>query len=138
MTDAADLGPLLTMQLGLIEDPLRRSALESILVTPREEHRDWDYGLPDQRFPYWVVAEEPSRHIILVYCGHGFGPRFPWGFLFTDEPNFVTLGMDSQWCWYLEEAFVRSGLWTGSVKPGTEEAFHIPPEGRLRPPRSAA
>ena len=138
MTAIVELQSLLALQLSFVEDPLRRKALESILVIPREERREWDYGILEERYPYWVVAEEPLRHIILVYCDQGFGPRSPWGFLFTDDPDFNTLGMDSQWCWYLEEAFVRSGLWKGPVKPGYEEVFHTSPEKRLRGHGSAA
>lgn len=84
-----------------------------LLVPPRQEEREWDYGQPGERYPYWVVAEAPERGIMLVYCEHGFGPGMPWGFLFTDQPEFPTLGMDSQWDWYLDEAFIQSGLSEG-------------------------
>jgi hypothetical protein len=91
------------------------------LVEPRVETRAWDYGTTGEQFPFWIVAESATRATILVYCEQGFGPEQPWGFLFTDDPDYRSLGMDSQWCWYLEEAFVRSGLWTGPVKGGYEE-----------------
>jgi hypothetical protein len=104
-------------ELATVRDVARRDALRAMLLAePRQEERDWSYGAPGERFPYWVVAEAPERGIILVYCEQGFGPEFPWGFLFIDAPGDVTrygrtLGMDAQWSWYLEEAFVRSGLW---------------------------
>jgi hypothetical protein len=117
-------------QVALIEDPERRHALEAILVEPRTEERDWNYGTPGQRYRCWVVARD--RGIVLVYCDQGFGPEFPWGSL-SEDAN-ASLGMDSQWCWYLEEAFVRSGLWGGAMKAGFEEAFHRSPAERSRPP----
>jgi hypothetical protein len=43
----------------------------------------------------------------------GFGPGMPWGFLFKDEPDFATLGMDSQWDQFLGDTFVYSGLSKG-------------------------
>jgi hypothetical protein len=82
------------------------------------------------------VAEAPERGVVLVYCEQGFGPEMPWGFLVSDEPEFTTLGMDAQWGWYLEEAFVRSGLWQGAVRP--DEAYHLPPEQRRRAARPDA
>ena len=96
------------------------------------------YGEPGERYPYWVVAESIERGIILVHCAQGFGPEFPWGFLITGAPTSAertTLGMDSQWNWYLEEAFVRSGLWPGRL--ARNEPIHLPPAerfgGRSRP-----
>lgn len=122
---------LVAEQLAIIRDPARREALASLLVELRTEEREWDYGAPGTHYPYWVVAEAQSRRVILVYCEHGFGPESPWGFLFTDEPEFATLGMDSQWDRYLEGAFTRSGLWSGPVDEIEREAFQLRPEDRV-------
>jgi hypothetical protein len=121
---------LVGRELALIAQPARRAALERLLVNPRREARAWDYGEPGEQYPYWVVAEAPGRGLILVYCEHGFGPDMPWGFLPTDEPEFGSLGMDSQWGWYLEEAFVRSGLWGGPTF--IDEPWRLSPEARFR------
>jgi hypothetical protein len=129
MTDSARIQALVAEQLALIEDPGRRGALERLLVPPRQEWRDWDYGEPGERYPYWVVAEARDRGQILVYCEHGFGPESPWGILSIDEPEDATLGMDSQWNWYLEEAFVRYGLWDGPIR--LDEPLHLSPEQRF-------
>jgi len=130
MVDNARIQALVDAQLALVEDPDRRSALAQLIVPPRQEEREWDYGAEGERYPYWVVAEAPDRGAILVYCEHGFGPDEPWGFLFTDKPEFTSLGMDSQWGWYLEEVFVRAGLWKG--KTSVSDAFHKSPEQRFR------
>jgi hypothetical protein len=129
MADNTRIQALVDAQLALIEDSERREALAKLLVPPRQEERDWDYGVEGEQHPYWVVAEAPARGVILVYCEHGFGPEEPWGFLFTDEPEFTSLGMDSQWGLYLEEAFVFAGLWKG--KTSMSDAFHKSPEQRF-------
>ena len=128
MTDLSSIQELVSGQLAIVEDATRRVALESILVPPRLEERDWDYGAAGERYSCWVVAE--ARGLALVYCDQGFGPEFPWGFIPSETSE--SLGMDSQWCWYLEEAFVRSGMWEGFVKPGFEESFHLSPDERFR------
>ena len=135
MADSEHIRSLVAEQLAMVSDAGRREALRALLLAePRREEREWDYGDPGERFQYWVVAEAPERGIILVYCKQGFGPEFPWGFLFTDaagqlEAEELTLGMDAQWNWYLEEAFVRSGLWPGRL--GLDEPLQLPPEERF-------
>lgn len=124
---------LVAEQLAMIENVQRRNALAQVLLAePRLEDREWNYGALGQRYSYWVVAEAPEHKTILVYCDKGFGPEFPWGFLLTNEPHPQTLGMDSQWNWYLEEAFVRSALWNGPIGP--DEPFDLPPEERFNLP----
>ena len=102
---------IVAQQLATISDGACRAALRSILVEPRVEVREWDYGAEYEEYPYWVVAEAPEHGVLLAYCEQGFGPEQPWGFLFMDEPEYATLGMDSQWNGSLEQAFVRSGFW---------------------------
>jgi hypothetical protein len=131
MFDSQQVKALVAEQLAMIEDAARADALCALLLPePRLEVRAWDYGAPDERYPYWVVAEARERSILLVYCEQGFGPEFPWGFLFIEnDPRAESLGMDAQWNWYLEEAFVRSGLWPGRLGP--DELLHLPPEQRF-------
>ena len=136
MTTFAQIRDLVREQIAMVSDSARRRALEALVLDePRLEERPWDYGKPGEHLPYWVVAEEPGRGIILVYCDEGFGPEFPWGFLFTGDARWSSLGMDSQWAWYLEEAFVRAGLWPDGL--GDDEVLHLPPEERFRTDRGA-
>jgi hypothetical protein len=131
MISRKQIRSLVSRELDIIDDPARRAGLEALLIEPRSEERDWDYGAPGDKYPYWVVAESTSRKTMLVHCEGGFGPEMPWGFLFSGDQDHSTLGMDSQWCWYLEEAYVRSGLWTGFVKPAYGESFHQSPATRF-------
>lgn len=121
---------LVTEQMQIIARADRRDALQGLLVRPRQEIRDWDYGTPGERYPYWVVAESLERGILLVHCDQGFGPAMPWGVLFTHDPENMTLGMDAQWNWYLEEAFVRSDLWPHGFFAG--DAALLPPPQRFQ------
>lgn len=132
MLDIERVKALVRDQLCLIENDERKIALQALLVEPRLEDGGWEYGSPGERYPYWVVAEEPLARVILVYCEQGFGPEFPWGFLFTNDDQEKTLGMDSQWNWYLEEAFIRAGLWAGETF--RNEPWHLPPEIRFKTP----
>jgi hypothetical protein len=129
MIGRSELADLVAAQLAIIRDPARREALRARLVEPWREEREWDYGQPGERYPYWVVAAAPEHGIILVHCEQGFGPDMPWGFLITDDPELESLGMDAQWNWYLEEGFVRAGLWPGGAD--RDEPFHLPPEKRF-------
>ena len=131
MLDRDQIRALVAREVALIEAPDRRAALEALLIEPRVEERTWDYAWPVVRYPYWVVAEAPDRSMMLVHCDQGFGPDMPWGFLHAPHLARPSLGMDAQWGWYLEEAFVRSCLWTGFVKPDLEESFHMSPEERF-------
>lgn len=133
MADLERVRRLVAEQLAIVRRPERRRAIEAVLVEPRRETREWDYGSPGECYPYWVVGEAPERGILLAYCEHGFGPEFPWGFLFTHRTGEVssealTLGTDAQWNWYLEEAFVRAGLWDGPQD--ADEEYHLPPKQR--------
>lgn len=129
MVGREDMAALVAEQVALIEHPGRRDLLLRLLVEPRMETREWDYGVPGERFPYWVVAESPEEGVLLVYCEQGFGPEMPWGWLFTGDPEFATLGMDSQWEWYLEAALIRSRLWRG--RWAQDEPSQRPPEQRF-------
>ena len=133
MVSKEEVAALVAEQVALIEDSDRRDLLLRLLVEPRVEEREWDYGEEGERYPYWVVAESPEHHLILVYCEQGFGPESPWGWLYNGESEceeeLASLGMDAQWEWYLESALTNSGIWRGPYSP--DEPRHLPPEKRF-------
>lgn len=133
MADASEVIALVAEQIEMIADTRRRDALRSLLLSePRREVRDWDYGASEVRYPYWVVAESVERGIILVHCSQGFGPEFPWGFLFTGAPanaERMTLGMDSQWCWYLGKPLRVLRASPGRI--AQTEPINLPPSERF-------
>ncbi|HYR06172.1 MAG TPA: hypothetical protein VEQ60_00290 [Longimicrobium sp.] len=127
MIGREDVKALVARELEIISDPERRRALEALLTEPEPREREWSWGRPPRRVAYWRVGVSPKEDMELAFCPEGPGPEFPWCFLLTDEDDF---GIDAQWNWYLEEAFVRSGLWKGPTR-GMDEAYHLPPEKRF-------
>lgn len=102
-----DIAWLVDRELSRIGDPARRAGLEALLQPPGGLTLAWDYGTENERFDCWQVGCSPDRRALLVYCERGFGPEFPWGFVFADEGS---MGMDSQWHSGLEDAGIVAGL----------------------------
>jgi hypothetical protein len=66
--------------------------------------RPWDYGRPGEAFPCWLVPEHQASNTGIAYCEQGFGPRCPWGLLFLEGTEHMSMGMDSAWFEYFLEA----------------------------------
>jgi hypothetical protein len=112
---------LLEGELVRVTDSVRREKLKALLVPPRQVSLPWDYGRGGERFDCWHVGQSQDGGTWLVYCEQGFGPAFPWGFVF---PAFDSLGMDSQWHVSLEDAAIGAGLLDapdGYEVPGVRE-----------------
>jgi hypothetical protein len=102
-TDTPHVKSLVAGELALIADPTRRTALHAVLREPVMEMRDWDYGPPGGQFPCWIVTVASERGVVIGYCEQGFGPRCPWGLLWTDAQT--SMGMDCGWFSSLADAF---------------------------------
>ena len=116
-----DVSTLVRLELDRVADPGRRASLEALLIQPRELSLAWDYGQPDDRFDCWCVGQSADRDTLLVYCPQGFGPSFPWGFVFSETGS---LGNDGQWHSGLEDAAIGAGLLeapAGYESPGPRE-----------------
>ena len=98
---------LIDSELARIGEPARRSRLQELLHRPARVSLAWDYGQADDRFDCWHVGQSPDGRLLLVYCKRGFGPDFPWGFVFADDG---AMGMGSQWHSGLEDAAIAAGL----------------------------
>ena len=103
-----DFKAIIKHELEFFPSAEMRQALLSLRNSPRSIVQNWDYG--KESHICWIIASD-SKHQI-VYCRTGFGPDFPWSCQPLGEKN---LGMDSQWCAYLYEAFVQSGMWNGEI-----------------------
>ncbi|HZN66518.1 MAG TPA: hypothetical protein VFB66_14610 [Tepidisphaeraceae bacterium] len=103
----AEITLLVDGELARIREPAQRSRLQGLLRRPARLSLAWDYGEADERFDCWQVGQSPDGRLLLVYCGRGFGPSDPWGFVFADEG---AMGMDSQWHSGLEDAAIGAGL----------------------------
>ena len=102
--DQDQIARLVHEQLDRCEDRDTRRQIDQLLVAPRRELRDWDYGEPGEQYPCWVVLEHPASDTAIAYCQQGFGPEHPWGLLALSGPH-MSIGMDSGWFPTLPRAF---------------------------------
>ena len=96
---------------------MKQSCSPSQTWASRFTFEDWEYGAPGEQFPCCVVLAELKSSGAIVYCEDGFGPRNPWGLisLRTDEPKYMSMGMDSGWFPTLMDAFFES--WAATDLP---------------------
>lgn len=107
--NAAELKKLIAAELAVVRDARIVAHIRGLLVKPNITMRGWDYGSPGQEYPCWVVLDDGVYAI--AYCEQGFGPRCPWGLLFTGveagRPEW-SMGMDGSWYPTFLEAFFES------------------------------
>ena len=113
----AEVAALVEAQLALIQDPRLLDRLQAFLVPPYPVERAWDYGEPGQTYSCWTVLEHRPSNVGIAYCADGFGD--PWGLVFLSGPH-MSMGMDSGWFAYLEDAFRDTAAWDGENPPGYE------------------
>jgi hypothetical protein len=98
----------------LVEAEMRKMAnpgvvegLQTFLVDPRVEIRDWDWGQTAAKFPVWIVAESSRYDYGIAFSDYGFAPDHAWGLVFLSRSNF-----DADYCWFpsLEDAYKDSRL----------------------------
>jgi hypothetical protein len=110
--DAQTIAELFERELARFKNQRAAQALRKLAVPVRVEERPWSYGEPGQRFPCWIVADDPDSWTCFCYCEFGFGPQSPWGLLnmLDSGPGALTssMGMDSGWFRTLEDAFLES------------------------------
>ena len=118
MLQRADIEGLVQAELNRMDDELA-AAVRPLLVAPHVEQREWDYGADDQTYPCWIVLEHHPSNTAIAYCAEGFGPSSPWGFL-SLRGEHLSMGMDSEWYSFLEDAFRRSAACELPTPPGYE------------------
>jgi hypothetical protein len=112
--DAAAVKALVERELSNLTDPRVLAFVRSLLVEPRLELRDWDYGEPGQQYPCWIVLDDSAGSDTgIAYCESGFGPKCPWGLLFleastSEAARYNGMGMDSGWYASFLGAFFES------------------------------
>jgi hypothetical protein len=106
-----DFDAIIQHELKFFPSDEMRGAFLAVRVPPREITQRWIYG--KESHCCWIIASDDEEQI--VYCVTGFGPAFPWS---SQRVGEVKLGMDSQWCAYLYEAFAPSRLWKGEIPDG--------------------
>ena len=116
--NAEEIGGLVNAEIERVTDPQQQNLLRALLDKPYLRRFYWNYGSSDEPREVWVVGKSRDGVVALVYDDGGFGPSFPWGFIFPSENS---LGMDAQWHSGLEDAAICAGLLkapTGYTVPG--------------------
>jgi len=107
--------------MSRMKDDRLVASIGPLLVSPRCEARDWEYGPDGQTYPCWIILEHPPSNSCIAYCDEGFGPQSPWGLLFLRGEH-LSMGMDSGWFTTLEDAFRGSMACDFPPPPGYEVA----------------
>jgi hypothetical protein len=103
-----DLESIIARELAYFPTESIKGAFLGLMAKPRAVNQGWIYGKESHKC--WIVATDSREQI--VFCQTGFGPDFPWSCQNLGESR---LGMDSQWCAYLYEAFAPSKMWNGPI-----------------------
>ncbi|MEQ9506651.1 MAG: hypothetical protein RLO80_10315 [Hyphomonas sp.] len=109
--DAVAIKLLVESELSKLGDARVEGYIRKLLIEPKAEPRDWDYGILGQQYVCWAVLEHSQSNTSMAFCEHGFGPRSPWGLLFLTGEN-MSIGMDSQWYPTFLQAFFESKVAT--------------------------
>ena len=117
MTNSEEIAVLVEREFRNITDVRLASRIRELLVSPYAMDREWDYGMPGQRFTCWTVLEHAPSNTGIAFCSEGFGPSYPWGLVFLSGPH-MGIGMDSEWFVSLEEAMRGSMAWDGPNPDG--------------------
>jgi hypothetical protein len=115
LPDSVQLASLVAEELRAIVDPSRRSSVQALLRMPSRRSVGWDYGSSGARIDVWIIGGTADGSVDLVYASEGFGPSYPWGFIFPADDS---SGMDSQWHAGLEHAAIGAGIL--NAPPGYE------------------
>lgn len=112
MRSASDIVMLVEKELLRFTDLAQREVARGLLVPPRWEQREWDYGEAGQTLPCWIVAEHAESNTAFAYCEQGFGPERPWGLLFLSLSSpYPSMGMDCGWYGHFDECLRESWAW---------------------------
>lgn len=110
--EAREITAILEKEMQRFAVAAQREKVRALLVTPRCEDRNWDYGEVGQTYPCWIVAQHTPSNTAIAYSKHGFGPTNPWGLLSlcSSGPR-SSMGMDSSWFPHFDECVKESFAW---------------------------
>ena len=114
--DRKAVNELVEREIGKISDPSVLDILNKLRVDPYPVERDWNYGLPGQRYICWTFLEHLPSNTGIAYCAAGFGPEYPWGLVFLSGP-YMSMGMSDAWYPALEQAIRESMAWEDPAPP---------------------
>jgi len=82
--------------------------VRALLIEPMCQLRAWDYGAVGDAYPCWLTLAHRPSNVGIAYCESGFGPRNPWGLLFIDGTEHMSMGIDSGWYSRFLQAYFES------------------------------
>ena len=104
-------------ELATLNDRRVIAQLRSFMVARVPQMRAWDYGAAGDAYPCWLVLAQKSQNTGIAYCESGFGPRMPWGLLFLEGTEHMSMGMDSGWFDRFLDAYGRVCTYVASNTP---------------------
>lgn len=110
---------LVSCEIDKIEQVDLIQVIQNLVILPRKELCDWDYGKSDEQVLCWVVAEHLQSNTGIAYSEQGFGPKYSWGLLSIDGPH-LSIGTDASWFTSLEDAVRQAPFWRGKNPDGYE------------------
>ncbi len=105
---ATTLLKIVSAELAALNDARITEHVRSLLVPPVPVVRAWDYGTPDEAYPCWSVLEHKRSNTGIAYCESGFGPSDPWGLVFLNGTEYMSIGMDAAWYPRFLDAYFES------------------------------
>lgn len=81
--------------------------MRKLLVPLRCDLRPWAHGAQGTLHTCLILAEHQRFQTAIAYCEYGFGPRTPWGLLWTVGDH-LSMGDDSGWFTSFEDAVMDS------------------------------
>jgi hypothetical protein len=95
-------------ELAALNDCRVITHIRGLMVAPEPQMRAWDYGKADEAYPCWLVLAQKCQNTGIAYCESGFGPRTPWGLLFLEGTEHMSMGMDCGWFARFLDAYFES------------------------------
>jgi hypothetical protein len=117
---------LVEAELAVLKDLRVVEHIRGLLVLPEPIIRAWDYGRPDEAYPYWSILNHAASNTGIAYCEFGFGPQSPWGLVSLKGSEHMSMGMDSGWFTHFLDAYFESHassdlpIWRAYEQKGSE------------------
>ena len=99
---------LIEKELAMLDDNRVIEHIRRLLIPPCLQTKAWDYGEPGDAYPCWLVLAHQASNTAIAYCEFGFGPKNPWGLLFLEGSEYLSMGMDSGWFRHFLDAYFDS------------------------------
>jgi hypothetical protein len=95
---AESIKELINAELSKVLDHRVVDHIRNLLVEPTVVMRKWDYGDSNTMYECWDVLNEEDSSIGIAYSEFGFGPKSPWGLVWTSGSiSEMSIGMDCEW-----------------------------------------